>query len=117
MSILPAESYGEIGPLAWLRARRNGAVLKALVAAEGREDTAESTADVEPVRSAAAALRVSHLWKVFAAEKTGAPIRAVRGLNLQVHEGEITCLLGPNGAGKSTFVPPLFLFSSLLKSL
>jgi ABC-2 type transport system ATP-binding protein len=31
-------------------------------------------------------------------------IRAVDGLTLRVHAGEIYCLLGPNGAGKSTTI-------------
>jgi branched-chain amino acid transport system ATP-binding protein len=29
-------------------------------------------------------------------------IRAVKGIDLQVHEGELVCLIGANGAGKST---------------
>ncbi len=30
------------------------------------------------------------------------PITALRGLDLEVHEGELVCLLGANGAGKSS---------------
>jgi branched-chain amino acid transport system ATP-binding protein len=30
------------------------------------------------------------------------PIEALRGLDLEVHEGELVCLLGANGAGKSS---------------
>jgi ABC-2 type transport system ATP-binding protein len=32
------------------------------------------------------------------------PVRAVRGIDVEVHEGETVALLGPNGAGKSTTV-------------
>ena len=69
----------------------------------------EAEAAVEPVPSSArAALVVRDLWKVFPAEtRGGKPVRAVRGLDLTVYEGEITCLLGPNGAGKSTFLSML----------
>ena len=31
-------------------------------------------------------------------------IEALRGVNLEANDGEITCLLGPNGAGKSTLM-------------
>src|SRR5919204_6591994 len=31
----------------------------------------------------------------------------LRGLDLEVHEGGVTCLVGPNGAGKSTVLKTL----------
>ena len=66
---------------------------------------------VEPVLpsyESSTAMVVRNLWKVFAPERRGGePVRAVRGLDLTVYEGEITCLLGPNGAGKSTFLAML----------
>ena len=31
-------------------------------------------------------------------------IRAIRGIDLEVYEGEIVCVIGANGAGKSTLM-------------
>jgi ABC-2 type transport system ATP-binding protein len=45
-----------------------------------------------------AALAVSQLRKAYGATE------ALRGVDLEVHEGELVGLLGPNGAGKSTLV-------------
>jgi simple sugar transport system ATP-binding protein len=36
--------------------------------------------------------------------KSYGAIRALRGVNLQVRAGEVTCVLGDNGAGKSTLI-------------
>jgi len=48
------------------------------------------------------AIQVSQLTKVYPAAKGQAPIRAVDGIDLTVHEGEVFGFLGPNGAGKTT---------------
>ena len=36
--------------------------------------------------------------------KTYGAIRALKGINLSVSAGEVTCVLGDNGAGKSTLI-------------
>src|SRR5918997_4250665 len=36
--------------------------------------------------------------------KTYGAIRALRGINMTVNAGEVTCVLGDNGAGKSTLI-------------
>ena len=48
-----------------------------------------------------AAIRCRELRKTYAAKP---PVEAVRGLDLEVREGECFGLLGPNGAGKTTTV-------------
>src|SRR5262245_32282225 len=45
------------------------------------------------------AIDLHHVEKVYRGK-----VHALRGINMQVHRGEIFGLLGPNGAGKSTLV-------------
>lgn len=49
-----------------------------------------------PTRNRQAAIRVHALWKRYDA------VEAVRGISLEVSEGEIFGLIGPDGAGKTT---------------
>src|SRR6185437_9633813 len=50
------------------------------------------------------ARRVPPALAVHALEKRYGPVRALKGVDLSVEEGELVGLLGPNGAGKSTLV-------------
>ncbi|MDN5765885.1 MAG: ATP-binding cassette domain-containing protein [Humibacillus sp.] len=43
-------------------------------------------------------IEMSNVGKAYGA------IRALKGINLTVHAGEVTCVLGDNGAGKSTLI-------------
>ncbi len=52
----------------------------------------------EPTSATSPAITVRGLQKSYG------PVEAVRGVDLDVHRGEVLALLGPNGAGKTTIV-------------
>jgi len=44
------------------------------------------------------------LVKAVGVEKRFGDFQALRGIDAEVHEGEVVCILGPSGSGKSTFL-------------
>ena len=44
-------------------------------------------------------ISVANLSKTY-----GSGFKALNGINLEIHRGEIFALLGPNGAGKTTLI-------------
>ncbi|XP_038065899.1 ATP-binding cassette sub-family A member 5-like [Patiria miniata] len=67
--------------------------------------------DVEQVSAvlrAKAGVRIRNLSKTYKGNGQNNPdILAVRGMSLDIYEGQITCLLGHNGAGKTTLINTL----------
>ena len=60
-------------------------------------DTISEHAD-QTLQEGEALVRLDNVGKSYGA------IRALRGINLTVRAGEVTCVLGDNGAGKSTLI-------------
>jgi putative ABC transport system ATP-binding protein len=57
---------------------------------------------MEPVQVDAPAVRIRGARRTFAAEL--APVRALRGVDLDVEDGEFLAVMGPSGCGKSTLL-------------
>ncbi|NDZ17483.1 branched-chain amino acid ABC transporter permease [Variovorax sp. WS11] len=90
-----------------LRRLRPGAGQGAIGTATPKGASAErpyampATADVAPARPAASARVVLSVEDVH---KSFGGLQALRGVNLEVYEGEILGLIGPNGCGKTTLI-------------
>lgn len=65
----------------------------------------EQTAGLKP-----AVIRIENLVVEYKRGATGGPHRAVNGLNLRIHQGEVFGFLGPNGAGKTSTMQVLLGF-------
>ena len=42
--------------------------------------------------------------RVEGVRKSYGQVEVLKGINMQVKPGEVTCLVGPSGSGKSTFL-------------
>ena len=69
---------------------------------EGRPDPVMADSSQKPTSRREPLVRLSKVSKAYRnpAETT----QVFRGLDLELHRGEITCLIGPSGCGKSTII-------------
>ena len=65
-------------------------------------DPGSPAPDSRAANRAPAALVIEGLRKTFEAER--APVRALRGVDLEVADGEFIAIMGPSGCGKSTLL-------------
>jgi putative ABC transport system ATP-binding protein len=57
---------------------------------------------MDTMNKAGSAISVKDLTKVYASGK--AAVHAVNGVDLDIHEGQVTMLMGPSGSGKTTLL-------------
>ncbi|PID23285.1 nitrate ABC transporter ATP-binding protein [Sporosarcina sp. P3] len=57
---------------------------------------------VDEVSTRESAIKISNLRKVF--ERKGEEIEAIKGIDLDIKEGQFVSVVGPSGCGKSTFL-------------
>ena len=53
-------------------------------------------------------LRVEHFGKDFLIHEQGKRVPSSRGVNLEVHAGQLTALIGPTGSGKSSVLKSIY---------
>ena len=51
-----------------------------------------------------ASLTIENLARSFPCKRGGSPVRALRGLTLEVKDGELLAVVGPSGCGKTTLL-------------
>ncbi|RLN06486.1 hypothetical protein BBJ28_00024284, partial [Nothophytophthora sp. Chile5] len=108
----PEKWYYPFRPSYWRRSKKNAKAATSPVNEDGvavgldmNPNIEQVSADLLDQENSGEALVVQGLRKVFSVP--GGEKEAVKGLDMSMYMGQITCLLGHNGAGKTTLISML----------
>ncbi|NWQ92203.1 ABCAA protein, partial [Burhinus bistriatus] len=106
---IPDPPFFCLKPSYWMRSRRGSTRKMPGTAASPEELLSDDVEPVPPEFMGKEAIRLSNVKKAY--KKKDKKTEALRGLSLNIYEGQITALLGHSGAGKTTLLNVLSGFT------
>ncbi|NXS61328.1 ABCA9 protein, partial [Brachypteracias leptosomus] len=99
---IPESPFFCLKPSYWLRSRRSCTREMLRTSASPEELLGDDVESVPPEFLGKEAIRLNNIKKTY--KKKDKKIEALRGLSLNIYEGQITAILGHSGAGKTTLL-------------
>ncbi|NWY53439.1 ABCAA protein, partial [Chionis minor] len=106
---IPDPPFFCLKPSYWVRSRRGSTREMSRMAGSPEELLGDDVEPVPPEFTGKEAIRLNNVKKVY--KKKDKKTEALRGLSLNIYEGQITALLGHSGAGKTTLLNVLSGFT------